>query len=60
MQISVKENNFANAHMVRNLYEGLVMNHAKRVIKLTEPTMDELSLLKEEDFVRIDERGRFE
>jgi SpoVK/Ycf46/Vps4 family AAA+-type ATPase len=49
-QIAEKDKNFANARMVRNLYESLVMNHAKRVVKLENPTKEDLSLLLEKDF----------
>ena len=45
-----KADNFANARMVRNLYENLVMNHAKRIVKSTCPTIDDLSMLLEVDF----------
>ena len=45
-----KDENFANARLVRNLYDDLVMNHARRVIKIINPGYDELSTLKAEDF----------
>ena len=48
--IEQKGNNFANARMSRNLYDDLVMNHAKRVINIINPTVDELVLLTREDF----------
>ena len=41
--------NFANARLARNIYEDLVMAHARRVINLPEPTKKQLSLLKNED-----------
>ncbi|MGE9908059.1 AAA family ATPase [Lachnospiraceae bacterium SGI.231] len=49
-QVSEKGINFANARMVRNLYESLVMNQAKRVIRIDSPTKEDLSLLLEIDF----------
>ena len=45
-----KDKNFANARMVRNLYERLIMSHAKRVINIENPTKEDLSLLVNEDF----------
>ena len=45
-----KDENFANARLVRNLYDELVMNHARRVIKIANPGYDELSTIKAEDF----------
>ncbi|WP_455543480.1 AAA family ATPase [Intestinibacter sp.] len=49
-KISEKEDNFANGRMVRNLYDDLVMNHAKRVVSMTNPSKEELSTIKIEDF----------
>ena len=49
-QTSLKDRNFANGRLARNIYDDLVMNHAKRVIKLTNPSKDELSLIRAEDF----------
>lgn len=34
LQIILKDKNFANGRLVRNLYDDLVMNHARRVIKI--------------------------
>ena len=48
-QISVKDKNFANGRLVRNLYDDLVMNHARRVINMTNPGDAELSTIKAED-----------
>lgn len=45
-----KDNNFSNGRLVRNLYDDLVMNHAKRVIELENPTKDDLVLIMLEDF----------
>ncbi len=47
--IQEKGENFANGRFVRNLYENLVMNHARRVVNL--PSSKEiLSLISVEDF----------
>lgn len=49
-QISTKDENFANGRLVRNLYDDLVMNHARRVINMANPGREELSTIKAEDF----------
>lgn len=51
--IQLKNDNFANGRMVRNLYDDLVMNHAKRVIHIENPGRDVLSTIIEEDFHNI-------
>lgn len=48
--VSQKDNNFSNGRLVRNLYDDLVMNHAKRVAKITNPTRQDLSRILVEDF----------
>lgn len=45
-----KDKNFANGRLVRNLYDDLVMNHAKRVIQIIQPTREDLCTLKKADF----------
>ena len=50
-QTSAKDENFANGRLVRNLYDDLVMNHARRVINIVNPDSTELSTIKAEDFV---------
>lgn len=49
-QISLKDENFANGRLARNLYDDLVMNHARRVIKIDDPSSADLSTIKAEDF----------
>ncbi len=49
-QTSSKDENFANGRLVRNLYDDLVMNHARRVINTSNPDCVELSTIKAEDF----------
>lgn len=49
-QTASKEENFANGRLVRNLYDDLVMNHARRVINTASPNSAELSTIKVEDF----------
>lgn len=57
-QIAIKDENFANGRLARNLYDDLVMNHAKRVIKLAHPGREELSTIKEEDFSLLPNENR--
>ena len=45
-----KDENFANGRLVRNLYDDLVMSHARRVISIANPGTADLSTLKAEDF----------
>lgn len=48
--IEKKENNFSNGRLVRNLYDTLVMNHARRVSKIENPTKKDLSTILDDDF----------
>lgn len=45
-----RDKNFSNGRLVRNLYDDLVMNHARRVINADNPDREELSTIKVEDF----------
>lgn len=47
--VTEKSDNFANGRMVRNLYDDLVMNHARRVVQLVNPKFDDLSTIMAED-----------
>ena len=49
-QVASKTENFANGRLVRNTYEHLVMNHARRVSQLPNPGRDDLSTIFEADF----------
>lgn len=46
-QSSGKE--FANGRFVRNIFESMIMNHARRIAKVESPTMQELKELSEND-----------
>lgn len=48
--VSDKDDNFANGRMVRNIYDNLVMNHAKRVINIDNPNTEVLSLIIDDDW----------
>lgn len=49
-RISHKDENFANGRLVRNLYDDLVMNHARRVVNVQNPTKADLSTITGDDF----------
>ena len=51
--VAEKKENFANGRLVRNIYEKLIMNHARRVSLLADPTREQLSNIIEEDFKRV-------
>lgn len=54
-QVQEKDENFSNGCLVRNLYDDLVMNHAKRVFCVDHEVTDRhiLSLITEQDFEPI-------
>ena len=47
--VNNKSNEFANGRLVRNLYEDIVMNHARRVNQIESPDRKDLMELKAED-----------
>ena len=49
-QLDTKADDFANGRFVRNIYDDLVMNHARRTAKLNKPTKEDLSIIILEDF----------
>ena len=49
-QLDKKADDFANGRFVRNIYDNLVMNHARRTAKLNKPTKEDLSIIILEDF----------
>ena len=55
-QISMKDENFANGRMVRNLYDDFVLNHARRVVNVINPSKDDLSTIKVVDVLLNDEK----
>ena len=48
--VEQKDTNFANGRLVRNLYDDLVMNHARRVDLIENPTKKDLQTIVAEDF----------
>ena len=49
-KVETKDDNFANGRMVRNLYEDLVMNHARRVFNINAPSKADLKTILDVDF----------
>lgn len=49
--VAKKDKNFANGRLARNLYDDLVMNHARRVINISAPTKDDLKTIISDDFI---------
>lgn len=56
-QIAEKSENFANGRLVRNLYDDVTMNHAKRVVKIPNPDRKTLSLICCSDLEHISTVG---
>lgn len=50
-QTAARDEDFANGRLVRNLYDDLVMNHARRVVNVANPGNAELSMIKAEDCI---------
>lgn len=50
-QVTNKDENFANGRMVRNIYDDLVMNHARRVVDIENVSREELSIITDRDFI---------
>ena len=55
-QVNAKSDNFANGRLVRNLYECLIMNHARRVAEISNPDKSTLSSIIPEDFTCISKK----
>jgi SpoVK/Ycf46/Vps4 family AAA+-type ATPase len=49
---SSKDENFANGRLVRNLYDNLIMNQAKRIIKVKKLTRETLMEISNDDFMK--------
>lgn len=57
-KVETKEDNFANGRMVRNLYEDLVMNHARRVFSIDNPSKDDLKTILDVDFMFVSDEKK--
>ena len=49
--------NFANGRLARNMFDNLIVEHAKRVVKVEHPTKEDLSMILIDDYYRIDLKG---
>lgn len=47
--VESKHNEFANGRYIRNIFESMVMNHARRVVKIEDPSIQDLKELSEND-----------
>ncbi len=50
-KVADKDKNFANGRMVRNIYDDLIMNHARRVINITNANRKDLSTIIDADYI---------
>ena len=44
-----KDGEFANGRFIRNIFESMLMNHARRVVKIESPSINDLKELTEND-----------
>ena len=51
--INCKDNGFANGRYIRNIFETMIMNHSRRVVKIESPSTDDLKMIKIEDVPEI-------
>lgn len=58
-QVEAKNENFANGRLVRNIYDDLVMSHARRVATYEHPNRRNLALIIAEDFRATHEHNKF-
>ena len=49
IKVEKKEDNFSNGRLVRNIFEKITMNHARRVDRLDSPSYDQLKDIVVED-----------
>lgn len=47
--ICLKDGEFANGRFIRNIFESMLMNHARRVVKIESTTINDLKELTEND-----------
>lgn len=50
-KVANKDSNFANGRLVRNIFDDLVMNHARRVSNMENRTRDDLITFQDVDFM---------
>ena len=49
-ELQNKKENFSNGRMARNIYDDLVMNHARRIVSIKNITKEDLLLITDLDF----------
>ena len=52
-QVEGKEENFSNGRLVRNIYDDITMNHARRTIKIDKPSRDDLARIICNDCINL-------
>ena len=52
-QVEGKEKNFSNGRLVRNIYDDITMNHARRTIKIDKPSRDDLARIICDDCINL-------
>lgn len=51
-KVANRDAQFANGRLVRNIYDDLVMNHARRVANIEDPSHQELMEITEDDVIK--------
>lgn len=49
----LNNNNCENGRLIRNIYDDIIMNHANRVVKISNPSIEQLSLITCMDFNKV-------
>ena len=49
-KVAHKDEHFANGRLVRNIFDDLIMNHARRVVNIPNPSREELSTIISDDY----------
>ena len=57
MRKLTKQENFANAREVRNMFEEIITNQARRVAEMEDPTLEEMKMILAEDLIDTEVSG---
>ena len=49
-ELERKDEYFGNARLIRNIFDGMIMNHAKRVVNIENPSREDLTQILPDDF----------
>ncbi len=52
-EVAAKDDQFANGRLIRNLFDDIVMNHARRVAQIEKPTLEQLKVIIAEDLPEL-------